>query len=273
MWSDACAMTETQRAHAPMPDRGARFTPGDFSDVISHLPDECPVIGGQAVAWWAARYQLTGTKGEVITSADIDFWGSRDDLKKMAKGLRRKAIFPDEYEMTVWVGAIQLNIQGLKTEAEFLHTVPGLDTNDPDKASVEQEYRTESVQRVIQVLTPISLVLVKLHALRHFDQTDRQDELHLKVSLHASRRFLAQLLRQREIRHVLWNCERLIAAGQVKQYRKMATKYEFDMLGAIPIDDFKRAAADPEQAQEDQTRLANFVNLRWPRLLELKDGH
>jgi hypothetical protein len=75
------------------------------------------------------------------------------------------------------VGAIPLNLHGQESLAEFLHTIPGLDTNDPDQASVEQEYKSGPVHKLIQVLTPVSLVLCKLHALRHFNQANRQDEL------------------------------------------------------------------------------------------------
>jgi len=31
----------------------AQFTPWDFADIIAHLPDDCSLVGGQAVAWWA----------------------------------------------------------------------------------------------------------------------------------------------------------------------------------------------------------------------------
>jgi hypothetical protein len=253
----------TQRATAPMAERTARLAPGDFSEVISHLPDDCPVIGGQAVAWWAARYQLTGDKGEVITSADIDFWGSRQDLKQMAKALGREPIFPNEYEMTVWVGAIQLNIHGWNTVAEFLHTVPGLDTNDPAKASVEQQYASGSVRKTIPILSPISSVIAKLHCLRHFKQDQREDELHLRISLAASHRFLAELLRQLEIRQVLWNAERLIAASGLKPYRRIETKYDIDILGAIPIREIRLEAENQSQSEADRKRLANFAHIRW----------
>ncbi len=104
----------------------ARFRPSDFSEVIAKLPKDCSLIGGQAVALWAERYGLRGDNGEAVTSADIDFWGSRGDLIRMAKALQRKAVFPHEYEMTVWVGAIPLRIHGRNTLVEFLHTVPGL---------------------------------------------------------------------------------------------------------------------------------------------------
>jgi len=252
-------MTEIQRAIAPVAERAARLAPGDFSEVIAHLPEECPVIGGQAVAWWAARYQLMGDKGEVITSADIDFWGSRDDLKKMAKGLRRKAIFPDEYEMTVWVGAIQLNIQGLKTVAEFLHTVPGLDTNDPSKASVEAQFAAGSVRKVILILSPVSCVIAKLHCLRHFQQDQREDELHLRISLVASHRFLTELLGQHEIRRVLWNCERIIAVSRLKPYGRLEAQYSLDILGAIPITEIQRYAENKRHSEAHRKQLSKFA--------------
>ena len=45
---------------------------------------------------------------------------------------------------------------------KFLHTIPGLDTSDPNKASIEQEYSAASGKRMLQFLSPVSLVLSKL---------------------------------------------------------------------------------------------------------------
>ena len=138
--------------HEHRTDAGARLTPSDFSEVIAALPEGCPLVGGQAVAWWANRYEIhirLAGKLEPITSGDIDFWGDRDALKELARKLNTRPVFPNSYEMTVWTGAIPLEIDGKKTLAEFLHTIPGLDTNDPDVASVEQEYASKSVQKVI----------------------------------------------------------------------------------------------------------------------------
>src|SRR6266850_1633809 len=60
-----------------------RFTPDDFAKVIAAVPDGCPLVGGQAVAWWAIKYAALakgGEQRELIASADIDFWGSQDEL-------------------------------------------------------------------------------------------------------------------------------------------------------------------------------------------------
>lgn len=96
------------------------------------------MIGGQAVAHWANRFGTTPTN-HPITSKDIDFWGSRADVETLAKRLKRPAIFPHAYEMTVWAGAIEISIKGQTTLVEMLHTVPGLDANQPDQAAITQE--------------------------------------------------------------------------------------------------------------------------------------
>ena|SRR2546421_12181413 len=169
--------------------------------------------------------------------------------------------------MTVWVGAIQLNIHGCNTLAEFLHTVPGLDTNDPAKASVEQQYAAGSVRKTIAILSPISSVIAKLHCLRHFKQDQREDELHLRISLAASHRFMVELLRQHEIRQVLWNAERLIEASGLKPYRRIEAKHNLDILGAIPIKEIRLEAENQSQPEADRKRLANFAHMRWEDLV------
>jgi hypothetical protein len=77
------------------------FSPVDFAEVFARLPEGCPVVGGQAVAWWCAKYGVKGEGRAEITSGDIDFWGGREDLKQMARGLKRKPIYPHPHEMTV----------------------------------------------------------------------------------------------------------------------------------------------------------------------------
>ncbi len=91
----------------------------------------------------------------------------------------------------------------------------------------------------------MSLVLAKLHALRHFDQKERQDERHLQVCLDACRGFIAQLLRQQSARAALWNCERLIEAHQRKPNARLAAQYDFNILAAVPVERIREASGDP----------------------------
>jgi hypothetical protein len=150
------------------------------------------MVGGQAVAWWVQIFGIPTDKP--VTSSDIDFRGSRDDLKALSKALGAKPVWPHEYEMTVWVGGIPLTINAERTIVDFIRSVPGLDVIYPEKASVGQTDTAGAVARRILVLSPISLVLAKLHGPKAFDQDNRQDELHLKVCLLASKIFLTRLI-------------------------------------------------------------------------------
>lgn len=240
------------------------FGPLDFAEVLKHIPDDCPLVGGQAVAWWADVFALETERP--ITSSDIDFWGFREDVEKLAAALNVKPVWPHQYEMTVWVGGIPLKVNGELTVVDFINTVPGLDVIYPERASVNQSYTAGSVTRNVLVLSPVSLVLAKLHALKAFDQANRQDEWHLRLSLATAARFVEDLLRQKEIKLALWNVERIIAASQHIRNRKLEQKFQFDLKSAVPIAAIERTATDPELLAEDRERLNRFLGARWPRL-------
>ena len=65
-----------------------RFTPNDFAEVLMKLPEGCPILGGQAVAWWATKYGISAGAGdqvEPLSSVDMDCWGGLDDLEELAR--------------------------------------------------------------------------------------------------------------------------------------------------------------------------------------------
>jgi hypothetical protein len=247
-------------------DKTGEFLPIDFAFVIDKLPDGCPVVGGQAVSWWAQRFGITTEDGLPVTSSDIDFWGDRNDLMLLASRLNLKPIFPHDYEMTVWAGAIQIVIQEKLSLAEFLHTVPGLDYGNPDKVSAEQLYLAPPVTRKIQFLTPISLIHVKLHCLRAFPQEHRDDETHLRVSFKTARSFLVETLNSGELRQMFWNIERLIAAHHFKPYRRLEKSIGFNILDAVPIADLRAASTANRLSPENKDRLSRFLENRWAKV-------
>jgi hypothetical protein len=219
------------------------------------------MIGGQAVAYWARRYGIT-PDGDPITSKDIDFWGSRDDVKTLAKRLERLAIFPHAHEMTVWAGAVEISIKGQATLIEMLHTVPGLDTNERDQAAVKEELESSE----LYIFSPVSLVLAKLHALGNFDQEQRADKLHLMVIIECSARYISELLSREQTRPALHECERVIRAHLLKPTRRLEREHGFNLLDAIPVAAIQTKADTLPQDAVDHRRLRNFLQKRWPEV-------
>lgn len=246
-----------------------QFTPADFAEIIAHVPADCPIVGGQAVSFWAAEYDIkvqVNNREVDVTSKDIDFWGSRDDLNHLAKALHLKARYPHQYEMTVWVGAIDLSIGGKQTLVEFLHTVPGLDQANSERVSIDRDLDLKGTKKTVRVFTPVSMAICKLHNLRHFDQTHRNDEMHLHVCLQASARYIAELIERLEVREALWNCERLISTHELKATAKVEKNFHFTLLTGIPISDIRTASTDARQSSENRARLENFLTKRWNEL-------
>jgi hypothetical protein len=165
--------------------------------------------------------------------------------------------------MTLLVGAIGLEIGGKKTALEILHTVPGLDNNNPDSVSVPEEVKAKPGGKLL-VLSPVSLAIAKLHALRHFPQQDRQDLIHLRVCLKTSQCFIREVLAQ-DARLALWNCNRLIDAQRQARNQKLERTFGFRILDAVPIDSI-RTAADQYPAP-DKERLHKFLQIQWPRVM------
>lgn len=238
-----------------------KLQPHDFLSVIRLVPNACPMIGGQAVAYWANRYSIAPANNP-ITSRDIDFWGSREDVKTLAKHLNQQPIFPQAYEMTVWAGAIELSIQGQTTLVEMLHTVPGLDVNEPDQAAVKGEIQDAE----LYILSPVSLVLAKLHALGNFDQEQRADKLHLVVTIQCSARYISELLSREQVRVALHESERVIRAHFLKPTRRLEREHNFNLLDAIPIAAMKAEVDHSQQDTGDRERLRSFLEKRWPEV-------
>jgi hypothetical protein len=260
------APMKIRAGNIPIPDESAALKPVDFTDVLLVIPEECVLIGGQAVAWWAERY---GIKAEVkgqpqeITSRDIDFWGTADDLRAIASRLKNVPVYPHRYEMTLLVGAIALEAGGKKTSLEVLHAVPGLDSPYPQTTAVPEEVVAKTGRGKLLVLSPVSLALTKLHALRHFPQDNRQDLLHLLVCLKASRMFIEEILKQ-DTRLALWNCNRLIDVQRQKPIQKLEQKYRFKILEAVPINSIRSESEDKHK--EGCERLQKFLQVQWPRV-------
>lgn len=239
---------------------------GDCAQMLACAGDTIPLIGGQAVGWWALRYQnhLPAEFSTPVTSRDIDFWADREQMDRYAKLLRAKPHYPNQYEMTVLAGVIPVEINGQHTSIEFLHTVPGLDVNDPDAATVLQDMDG----RRFRVLDPVSLTCTKLHALRNFEQEHRQDKYHLRICLAVCRPFIDEALR-RSVQTGIWYCERLIRNSLRQSNQKLLHRHRLEWKPSIPLSTVESLLASEAIPSRERERLRNFLEKRWSRLRDL----
>jgi hypothetical protein len=78
--------------------------------ILSLAGQEMVLIGGQALALWAAIYQVLPPVSAI--TKDVDFIGSQADVKRIAAGIAGKASFPHERSLTLLMGQVSKSLPG-----------------------------------------------------------------------------------------------------------------------------------------------------------------
>ena len=175
---------------------GIGFTLLQFSDIFqirNPAGRHYILIGGQAVNYWAERYlgAEPGLKSHLpFTSADIDFHGTREDVRYIAGQLKLTPLFPPKVAMTALAGTIPLRIGKEQTNIEIVRSIPGVTASTLDVLAMQMEWSGKTVR----LLDPISLLICKIELALTVSQAKRQDVEHLKILRFCVRGFLRELL-------------------------------------------------------------------------------
>jgi len=99
------------------------------------------LIGGQAIALWSAQLaDYLPEDAEPVSSRDLDFQGSRDDVELAARLLSGESFIAAIDDFTPMTGkAVFLDSDGHKRTLDFLAQPYGLDAEDVDKTAIEIE--------------------------------------------------------------------------------------------------------------------------------------
>jgi len=151
------------------------------------------LIGGQAANFWANRYadRLPELRSlHPFTSRDIDFFGTRKDVRRISKALGLKPYLSTIDAPDPIAGYITPTINGEQVRVEFLHWIMNLSEEELRRGAVSESWHGNK----IRVVTPIYLLQSKIGCLGHLSQADRQDEKHTRMLLPCVRCFLEDAL-------------------------------------------------------------------------------
>ena len=196
------------------------------------------LIGGQAVNYWAERYLATEPQLETLrpfTSQDIDFVGTHEDVRIIARQLNQNPGYPPKVAMTALSGFVPFQIGDLKASIEVVRRIPGI----PGSVAASA-IQTDWEGKTLRVLNPIALLASKLELVRTVPQEKRRDATHLKILLPCVRAFLAEALQsveQGELPAKDW----LGAANQVLKVtttlraRKIGRQHQINWPEILPL--------------------------------------
>lgn len=166
------------------------MTPQDAEQVIvSVLGTTAVLVGGQAVSWWAAYYQL-GTLSEVFVSSDVDFVGGRDEARLCATRLNGRLQVQGAPFDSIPVSAAAVlftDSQGETRKVDFLLTLCGIDkTSDIQKHAV----RFELNEQPFFVMNPVASLRTRLANICHLGRTDNKSCAQARLSIRACKSWL-----------------------------------------------------------------------------------
>jgi len=165
------------------------FSPEDFADLLG---EDLVLVGGQAVNFWGLYFADEEPDVQSfmpLTSEDADFYSL---AKRLTLSPGWKASDPPRKGRMRLVSKIVMGPEGQR--AEILRSVNGLTEDDIRKGSVSVQFEG----RPIFILNPVALFRAKKANLRSLDQTNRQDEKHLRILQLVARRFLYRILQEHE---------------------------------------------------------------------------
>ena len=142
------------------------------------LPGDAVVlVGGQAVNYWLSFYRgrestLDGLA--VVTSDDVDFWGTQEDAARMAQAIggHFKPVAVDAMAAATAIVTFA-DKQGVERRIDFLRTVHGLHVKDVRETAVEIELRDREGRPtgiLLRVLHPVLCLVSRFHNTHTFEK-------------------------------------------------------------------------------------------------------
>lgn len=217
------------------------------------------LVGGQALAFWAAYYR-TPTPTIAITK-DVDFLGTAADVKRLARGLKARAVFPPKRGLTLLVGQVTKDLSdGGYINIDVLFRVYGDITA---KAIVDRAVLAENPVGRFRVMHPIDVLqgrLENVHGL--IEKQDEHGIAQLQVAIDMVRRFLADIASQEAVGAdksprpiALRHLARIETLALSDAGRKVAKRYGVHVADAI----------DPAPVEH----IKPFVSKKLPQLMKL----
>lgn len=155
------------------------------------------LVGGQALAFWSARFAGHGAGIGAVSSKDIDFEGSADSARRAAKLLDAKVMIPSPREPTPVTGVVTfVDADGIDRSLDFIGAPRGLTAKDVQDTAIRVELPSLSGEAEVGlwVMHPERCMESRIYNTIELDRTDEIGMAQLRVSIPITRHWSEALL-------------------------------------------------------------------------------
>jgi hypothetical protein len=161
--------------------------------ILALAGTEMILIGGQALAFWAAYYEVPAPATAV--TKDVDFLGTRADVERLAHGLGARAKLGRQRDLTLLAGQIEKELPGGDyVNIDVLSRVYGNISTD---SLTRRAIIAESPAGMFRVMHPVDVLQGRLENL--YGIPEKQDEhgvAQLHLAIRVVRKFLHDIATQ-----------------------------------------------------------------------------
>ena len=204
------------------------------------------LIGGQAVAYWAAFFELGADASELYTSADVDFEGARRSARRAGELLNGQVRLPSIDDHTPNSGMVKfMDGDGVERTVDFLVSPLGLNERDVRDSAIKANVPDpdDSVDTIdFWVMHPERSMESRVRNVITLRQQGELALTQLRRSVVCARRFSEYLLdhgdEAERSRAVLKLNERIFRRCQaVDDFVEVKIAFDIDPFDAILLDD------------------------------------
>jgi hypothetical protein len=217
------------------------------------------LVGGQALAFWAAYYRTPAPA--IAITKDVDLLGTKADVERLARGLDAKAVFPHKTATTILVGQVLKDLPGGDyVNIDVMFRVYG---NIATEAIAGRAVLAENPAGRFRVMHPMDVLQGRLENV--YGLSTKQDEhgvAQLRLAIDIVRTFVGDIASQEAAGAdvparpvVLGHLARLETLALSDAGRKVAKRFGVHVADAI----------DPGPA----SHIESFVSKKIPQLLKL----
>jgi hypothetical protein len=236
-----------------------RVPPELLERILELVGIDMILVGGQALAFWAAYYRSPAPA--IAITKDVDLLGTKADVERLARGLDAKAVFPHKIATTLLVGQVLKDLPGGGyVNIDVMFRVYG---NIATEAIASRAVLAENPAGRFRVMHPIDVLQGRLENV--YGLSAKQDEhgvAQLRLAIDVARTFVGDIASQEATgAHdstrpvVLRHLARLEALALSDAGRKVAKRQGVHVADAI----------DPEPV----SHIKPFMSKKLPQLLKL----
>lgn len=227
------------------------------------------LVGGQALAFWSARFAEPEGEIRVVASKDIDFEGSAASARRAGRLLSGEVMIPSPREPTPVTGVVTfVYSEGIDRTLDFIGAPYGLDAQDVRETAIHVDLQGLSDDEdgpALWVMHPQRCMESRIYNTIGLRRDDELALGQLKVSIPIARRWSESLLEDELIaerdrqRAVLKLNERIFkGCCEDHSFQAVHRKYGLDPFDAVLADERLPSEFNAKRYPQMRERLASI---------------